>query len=98
MPVLATGEHDGTPYMVQQLISGGTLAQRIEREGRLDLSTTVRVCRQVASGLDALHAARIVHRDVKPANILLDEPTVETPVHTYIADFGLVKPTRRARC
>ena len=79
VPVLATGEQDGTPYMVQQLISGGTLAQRIEREGRLDVATTVRICRQVASGLDALHAARVVHRDVKPANILLDAPTAETP-------------------
>jgi serine/threonine-protein kinase len=92
VPVLEAGEHDGTPYMVQKLIGGGTLARRVEHEGRLDVATTVRICRQVASGLDALHAAGVVHRDVKPANILLDAATGETPGNAYIADFGLVKP------
>lgn len=87
VPVLATGERDGVPYMVQQLISGGTLAQRIDNERRLDVATTVRICRQVASGLDAMHDAGIVHRDVKPANILLEADTA------FIADFGLVKET-----
>jgi len=91
--VLATGEHDGTPYMVQRLIGGGTLDQRIKRDGRLDVATTVRVCRHVASGLDAMHAAGIVHRDVKPANILLDAESAESGVTAYIADFGLVKET-----
>lgn len=87
VPVLDTGEHDGMPFMVQKLIGGGTLAQWIDRDGRLDVAATVRICRQVASGLDALHAAGVVHRDVKPANILLEGDTA------YIADFGLVKDT-----
>jgi len=88
VPVLGVGEVDGVPYMAQKFIGGGTLAQLIERQGRLDAATTVRICRQVASGLDALHRAGIVHRDVKPDNILLEDESA------YIADFGLVKDTK----
>jgi serine/threonine-protein kinase len=86
VPVLATGEHDGIPYLVQTFIRGGSLADRIARESRLDLETTVVTCLRIAAGLDALHEAGIVHRDVKPGNILLDEEGV-----AYITDFGLVK-------
>ncbi len=88
VPVLSTGEVHGVPYMAQKLVAGGTLAQRIEREGRLDVISTVVICQQVAKGLDALHEAGIIHRDVKPENILLEGDTA------YIADFGLVKDTR----
>lgn len=84
--VLATGEHDGIPYLVQTFIRGGSLAEKIEHERRLDLETSVRICLRIAAGLDALHEVGIVHRDVKPANILLDEEGV-----AYITDFGLVK-------
>jgi serine/threonine-protein kinase len=64
VPVLALGDIDGVPYMAQKFIGGGTLAQRIEREGHLDAVTTVVICQQVASGLDALHQGGIIHRDV----------------------------------
>ena len=67
-----TGEHDGLPYLAAQFIEGTTLDQKLEQEGRLDLATTVRICSQVADGLQALWKAGMVHRDVKPANILLD--------------------------
>jgi len=87
VPVFEAGEHDGLPYIAQKLVGGGNLGDRIKREGRLDVAATVGLCRQVASGLDALHAAGIVHRDVKPENILLDDDVA------YIADFGLVKDT-----
>lgn len=86
VPVLASGEHDGIPYLVQTLIRGGSLADKIAREGRLDLGTTVVTCLRLAAGLGALHEVGIVHRDVKPANVLLDEHGV-----AYITDFGLVK-------
>ena len=86
VPVIETGEIDGIPYLVQVFISGGSLEDRIKREGRLPLAETVRICTAVASGLDALHAEGLIHRDIKPANILLDENG--TP---YIADFGLAK-------
>ena len=86
VPVVETGEVDGIPYLVQALITGGTLENRIERDGPLPLAETVRICTAVASGLDAMHGEGLVHRDVKPANILLGQDG--TPL---IADFGLAK-------
>ena len=81
-----TGEHDGLPYLVAQFIEGSTLDQKLAAEGRLDVATTVRICTQVADGLQALWNAGMVHRDVKPANILLD-----LTGKAYITDFGLAK-------
>lgn len=86
MPVLDTGDHEGLPYMAQQLIPAGTLQDKINREGELPLRQIVTLCLQVATGLDALHKEGIVHRDVKPANILLDEEEC-----AYVTDFGLAK-------
>jgi serine/threonine protein kinase len=81
-----TGEHDGLPYLVAQFIEGITLDEKLALEGRLDVATTVRICAQVAEGLQALWEAGMVHRDVKPANILLD-----LAGKAYITDFGLAK-------
>jgi len=81
-----TGEQDGIPYLAAQFVEGIALDQRLERDGRLDLATTVRISADVADGLQALAEAGMVHRDVKPANILLDRR--ET---AYITDFGLAK-------
>ena len=89
VPVLDTGEHEGLPYLAQRLITGGSLDDKLERDGVLDLDVAIRICTEVASGLDALHAAGLFHRDVKPANILLDE--AET---AYITDFGLAKDSQ----
>jgi serine/threonine protein kinase len=89
VPVVATGEFQGLPYMAQRFIDGLALDQLLKRDGRLDVNTTVRICGDVASGLEALWGAGMVHRDVKPANILLDEQGT-----AYITDFGLAKDTR----
>jgi serine/threonine-protein kinase len=86
VPVRDTGEHDGLPYLAAQLIDGVTLDQRLKLEGRIDLIGIMRICTQVADGLDALWQAGMVHRDVKPANILLD-----LSGNAYITDFGLAK-------
>jgi serine/threonine protein kinase len=86
VPVLDTGEHGGVPYLSQQFIEGGSLEQKLKREGRLDVSTTLAICAQVADGLDALFAGGMVHRDVKPGNVLLD-----TDGTALITDFGLAK-------
>jgi serine/threonine protein kinase len=82
------GEHDGRPYLAAQFIEGVALDQKLELEGRLDLATAVRICSAVAEGLQALWDAGVVHRDVKPANILLD-----LTGKPYLTDFGLVKIT-----
>ena len=79
------GEHEGMPYMVVEYVPGGSLANRLG-EGPLDPGAALRYLRGIAAGLDYAHGLGIVHRDVKPANILLERD--DTPV---IADFGLVK-------
>jgi serine/threonine protein kinase len=86
VPVVDRGEHEGVPYMAQRFITGGSLEDRIKGDGPLSLADTVSLCTQVADGLDALHAAGLIHRDVKPGNILLDADG-----HAYITDFGLMK-------
>ena len=89
VPVLDKAEHEGIPYLAQQYIRGGTLADLIEKEDRIEAGRVVAICEQVASGLDALHAQGLFHRDVKPANILLDEEGT-----AYITDFGLAKDSQ----
>ena len=89
VPVLDTGEQNGIPYLAQRFVGNGNLQDRIEKEEQLDLETAVKVCVQVAAGLDALHAQGLFHRDVKPANILLDEDGT-----AYITDFGLAKDSQ----
>jgi serine/threonine-protein kinase len=89
VPVVATGEHDGIPYMAQEFIEGETLDDRIKREGPLDTATAVQICSDVAAGLEALWGAGMVHRDIKPANILIDEGG-----KGWITDFGLAKDTQ----
>src|SRR5205085_2437091 len=86
VPVVDRGEHEGVPYMAQKFITGGSLEERIKGDGPLSLRDAVALCTQVADGLDALHAAGLIHRDVKPGNILLDAGG-----HAYITDFGLMK-------
>lgn len=79
------GEYEGTPYMIVEYVPGGSLAGRMSL-GPLDRATALRFLRGIAAGLDYAHAQGIVHRDVKPANVLLERD--ETPV---LADFGLAK-------
>jgi serine/threonine protein kinase len=88
VPVLDHGEEGGLPYLVQRLIPGGSLADRISVLGKLDLPYTVTLLEAAAGGIDALHAEGLVHRDIKPANILLDG---DTP---YVSDFGLAKDSQ----
>jgi serine/threonine protein kinase len=88
VPVLAHGEEGGLPYLVQRLIPGGSLADRVAVRGKLELPYAVSLLGAAASGIDALHAAGLVHRDIKPANILLDG---DTP---YVSDFGLAKDSQ----
>jgi serine/threonine-protein kinase len=89
VPVVATGEQDGIPYMAQRFIDGLSLERKLQRDGALEVRRAVEICADVASGLEALWAAGMVHRDVKPGNILLDERG-----RAYVTDFGLAKDTQ----
>ena len=89
VPVVAAGEHEGMPYLAQSWIQGGSLDVKLAREGRLGLEEAVKVTLQVAKGLGAIHEQGLVHRDLKPPNILLDEEG-----NAYVGDFGLAKDPR----
>ena len=88
VPVLAHGDEGGLPYLVQRLIPGGSLAERIAAEGTMGLQSTLSLLEGAAAGIDALHAGGLVHRDIKPANILLDGDKA------YVSDFGLAKDSQ----
>src|ERR1700730_3822539 len=79
------GEYQGTPYMIVEYVPGGSLSGRLSK-GQLDAPATLKYLRGIAAGLDYAHSRGIVHRDVKPAKVLLESD--DTPV---IADFGLAK-------
>jgi serine/threonine protein kinase len=69
--VLDAGEAQGRHYLASRFVEGETLADRLERSGPLPLADLVRITAELATGLDALHAHGLVHRDVKPSNVML---------------------------
>jgi serine/threonine protein kinase len=89
VPIYAAGEEDGVPYIAMRYVSGSDLGRRIAREGRLDPEQAAALILQVGNGLDAIHAAGLVHRDVKPANVLLSGGAGAE--HAYITDFGVAR-------
>lgn len=73
------GDVDGVPYLAMQYVSGGDLGS-VLRRGPLTLAVAAGICAQVASALQDAHAAGVVHRDVKPANVLLRDPDGSEPL------------------
>jgi len=86
VPVFDVGEQDGTPYIVMGLVEGGDLAEHIVANKTLDIAEAIRLILGVLSGLGAVHAAGIVHRDIKPQNILIDPQGVP-----LLTDFGIAR-------
>ncbi|MGW1770197.1 serine/threonine-protein kinase [Streptomyces sp. NPDC002104] len=92
VPVFEAGETDGVLYIAMRYVVGPDLRTLLDREGPLPVPTALRIASQVASALDAAHEHDLVHRDVKPANILVAEGTdSDHPEHVYLTDFGLTK-------
>jgi len=87
VPIYVVGKTDaGGPFIVSKLIEGGTLEDRLER-GVWSIDDSVRVAQQLAQALDYLHSQGVIHRHVKPANIL-----TKPEGNAVLADFGLAMP------
>jgi hypothetical protein len=90
IPVFEAGEVDGALFIAMRYVPGGDAHSLVRRVGPLSRSRAAAILSAVASALDAAHAAGLVHRDVKPANMLVDVRPGR-PDHVYLADFGLSK-------
>ncbi len=85
--VFDVGETDGRPFIVMELVSGRTLEERLRRDGALSANEVLAIARQVCDGLEHAHANGLVHRDLKPGNLIeREDGTVK------IADFGIARP------
>ncbi len=80
------GEHDGRPYIVMDFIAGETLADAIARDGRIEPRRAATLVREVAEALDHAHAHGIIHRDVKPQNVIIDRDG-----GSHLTDFGVAR-------
>jgi serine/threonine-protein kinase len=90
VPIFAAGEADGLLYYVMPYVEGETLRQRLTRDGTLPLSTALRITAEVAEALEHAHRRNVVHRDVKPENILLHDG------YALVTDFGVARAISEA--
>ena len=90
IPVYEAGDADGVLFLAMRYVSGGDVRSHLRRDGPFGPARAVAVISPMASALDAAHAAGLVHRDVKPANMLVDSRPGR-PDHVYLSDFGLAK-------
>src|SRR3954465_14154334 len=87
VPIYEAGEHDGRLFLAMRFVPGEDLRAIVRRDGPLDPMRAISLLEKVAAGLDAVHAAGLVHRDVTPANVLVTQPDEEA----YLTDFGLAR-------
>jgi serine/threonine-protein kinase len=92
IPVFEAGEAGGVLFIAMRYVPGGDVSSLLHRDGPLSAARAAAIVSPVASALDAAHAVGLVHRDVKPANMLVDARP-DRPDHVYLSDFGLSKGT-----
>jgi serine/threonine protein kinase/DNA-binding beta-propeller fold protein YncE len=92
IPVYEAGEERGVLFIAMRFVRGGDVRSLLDASGPLSPERATEILSQAASALDAAHARGLVHRDVKPANMLLEaSPDADRPDHVYLSDFGLAK-------
>ncbi|MEU1403478.1 serine/threonine-protein kinase [Streptomyces sp. NPDC005728] len=92
VPVFEAGETDGVLYIAMCYVAGQDLRALLDRAGPLPVPTALRIAAQLASALDTAHQHDLVHRDVKPGNVLVAKGVdSDHPEHVYLTDFGLAK-------
>jgi len=91
LPMFDAGEVDGVLYIATRLVDGVDLRKRLAREGLFAIDRALRIVHQIGVALDFAHAKGVVHRDVKPANILLVPGEHGEDEHAYLIDFGITK-------
>ena len=91
IPVYDVGSSTGLLYIAMRYVSGTDLRQVIKKQGRIPPATALSLCGEAARALDAAHSRRLVHRDVKPANLLIEAGSDGDPDHVYLVDFGITK-------
>jgi serine/threonine-protein kinase len=89
VPIYAVDERDGLVYFVMSLVQGGSVGDRLRRAGAMSVVETRRILREVADALAYAHASGVVHRDIKPDNILLDADSGRA----LVTDFGIARAT-----
>jgi Protein kinase domain/Domain of unknown function (DUF4328) len=92
LPIYHAGEDRGLLYLAMRYIDAHDLREVLRRGGPLEVGRALWIVEQVAQALDAAHQRGLVHRDVKPANVLLTAPTANGREHAYLVDFGVARP------
>jgi serine/threonine protein kinase/DNA-binding beta-propeller fold protein YncE len=96
VPIHEAGDADGVLFIAMRYVRGTDLKSLIARDGPLAPGRTASIVSQVASGLDAAHTEDLIHRDVKPSNVLVSEPDRSGAEHAYLTDFGLIRRVTHA--
>lgn len=97
IPIYEAGDEDGLFYIAMRYVEGADLKTKLKQEGPLDAGKVASLVSQVAAALEAAHEQGLIHRDVKPANILIAPGAgVEHSDHAYLSDFGIAKNTAAA--